>query len=69
MANIESVKLKMVYDGGLVNGKVKMVNKTYTGINPEISPENLNTIAGKIIEMQNKAIIKVVKIDETQINA
>lgn len=68
MAYIEDSDLKIIYDGGLVNGKVKLVGRTYTNVNPECTSENLNMTAQKIIELQNKDVIKVLRVDKTQIN-
>lgn len=66
--NLESLRLKLILDGGTVNGKPVKVNKTYNQIKKTATDDNLLGAAGEIAGLQNKPVINVVRLEESTLS-
>lgn len=62
---IKNRRLKFTFDGGLVNGQMKKVYKTYTSINAGADDLALQTAASALAGLQGKDLVEVTKIDES----
>lgn len=65
--NLVKVRLRMKFDGGLVDGKEKVIAKNYQAIQPTATNEGLHSAAIAMASLQDKALIGVVRLDETEI--
>ncbi|MDO5718656.1 MAG: hypothetical protein Q4P34_06705 [Tissierellia bacterium] len=62
--NVENVKLKLVLDGGVVDGKIKRINKTYSGVKEDATVDAIFNTSKEIVELQNKRVLNVLRIEE-----
>ncbi|HAE92089.1 MAG TPA: hypothetical protein DCG60_05495 [Tissierella sp.] len=66
MENIkEKLALKLELDGGMVNGKQKILSKTFSQIKTTADDGNLHTAAKTIANLQQKSLLKVQKVETT----
>lgn len=64
---IKSKKLKLSYDGGLVEGKQKKYYKTYSSINLEAADEKVKTAGDLLADLQSYPVLEMVKIEESSL--
>ncbi|MGJ0846895.1 DUF1659 domain-containing protein [Tissierella praeacuta] len=66
MENVkEKLALKLELDGGMVNGKQKILSKTFSQIKTTADDGNLHTVAKTIANLQQKSLLKVQKVETT----
>ena len=56
--------LKLELDGGTVDGKQKVVNKTYNNIKVDAMDENIHTCGALLSTLQSKSLLQVKKVEE-----
>lgn len=62
---IKSKKIKLSYDGGVVDGKQKKINKTYTNINLAADDSQLKGACQLIASLQSYDVLERLKIEES----
>ncbi len=61
--------LKIKYDAGMVNGKVKIITKSYSNLKHNASLDDAFAVAYAISNLQEHSLSDVFKIDSTTIGA
>ena len=64
---IKSKKLKLSYDGGLVEGKQKKLYKTYSAVNLEAADEQVKAAGEVLADLQTYPVLEMVKIEESSL--
>ncbi len=64
-AMLERVRLKLVFDGGIVDGKEVKSLKTIQQIKKTATAEGLYSAAQTIASVQKKPLLMAVKLDES----
>lgn len=62
---VENVRLKLVLDGGTIDGKLVKVNKTFNKINTQSTDDALVGAAKELAGLQNKPVIDIVRLEES----
>ena len=63
MKNPSSLKIKL--DLGVVDGKTKVKNKSFTGVKPQASAQNVYDVGEALVSLQEYDVIEIAKIDNT----
>lgn len=63
----EKVTLKLELDGGIVEGKQKVVSKSFANVNLAALDQNLHGAATELAGLQKKGLLKVKRIEETSL--
>lgn len=64
----EKVSLKIELDGGIVDGKQKINNKTFSKIKTEAANEDLHGTAVTMADLQEKELFAVKKIETSKLS-
>ena len=62
---IKSKKIKLSFDGGVVDGKQKKINKTYGNINLGAEDSKLKGACQLIVGLQSHQVLEMLKIEES----
>ncbi|MDO5690645.1 MAG: hypothetical protein Q4G61_10380 [Tissierellia bacterium] len=66
---LENVRLKIVFDAGIVDGRQLKTTKTVTQIKKTATADGLYGAATTLASLQNKPVLVVSKLDETTLRA
>ena len=61
--NPSSLKIKL--DLGMVDGKTKVKTKSFTGVKPQASAQNVYDVGEALVSLQKYDVIEMAKIDNT----
>lgn len=61
--------LKIKYDAGMVNGKTKIITKSYSNLKHNASLQDAFDIAEAIANLQDHTLSDVLKVDSTTLGA
>jgi len=57
--------LKLELDGGIVDGKQKVVNKTFNNVKIDALDDNIHLCGSLLSNLQSKSLLQVKKVEET----
>lgn len=63
----EKVTLKLELDGGVIDGKQKLVSKSLSKVKTDALDEDLHVTAAALAALQSKALLNVKRIEESKI--
>lgn len=63
--SLKSRKLKLSYDGGIVNGRQRTISKTYNNLSHGASDSAIKQVGQTIVGLQTRPLNEMLKIDET----
>lgn len=63
----EKVVLKLELDGGIIEGKQKVISKSFSKIKTDALDENLHGAAMSIGGLQEEALLKVKRVETTDL--
>lgn len=61
----EKASLRLVLDNGVVDGKQKIMSKTFNKIKTTVEDEDLYGVAVVLGNLQNKEVLDIRKVEET----
>ena len=61
--------LKIKYDAGMVNGKVKIITKSYSNLKHDASLQDAFDVAEAVSDLCEHTLSDVLKVDNTTIGA
>lgn len=64
----EKTNLKLQLDGGMVEGKQRFLSKSFAKVKPEALDEELYQVAKTLGGLQDKALLNVIRVEETSIS-
>lgn len=67
IATKEKMALKLELDAGVVDGKQRVKAKTLNNIKNNAADDNLHGTALTLASLQSKALLKVKRVEETQL--
>lgn len=67
IGNKEKTTLKLELDNGIVDGKQKVLSKTFNKVKTDVTDEDLHGAAMVLVDLQNKDLLKVKRVDETSL--
>ncbi len=65
----DSSRLRIQYDGGVIDGKAKVIARTYNQIAVTASDDSLYATANAIAGLQDKPVLAIKRVDESTIQA
>lgn len=63
----EKVVLKLELDGGMVDGKQKIISKSFSKVKTDALDDNLHATATSIAGLQENGLLNVKKIETTDL--
>lgn len=66
-AIIEKTQVRLQFDGGIVDGKQRYKNKTFSNIKEEASDESILVVSDAINSLSEKDVLKTRKVVTTRI--
>lgn len=63
----ERTTLKLELDNGMVDGKQRVLSKTFSKVKTSATDEDLHGAAMVLVDLQNKDLLDVKKVEETSL--
>ena len=67
-ATLEKKSLILAFDGGVVDGKQKLINKTFNNINDQATDEKLYSTANLLASVQERDLLEINKREVSSIH-
>lgn len=64
---VKARKLKIVYDGGQINGRTRTISRTYSGVGPEAVDQDILAAAKGLAGLQGKKAVEFIKLEEVSL--
>lgn len=66
-SNKEKLVLKLQYDGGLVDGRARLINKSYSRLNLDADDQNILKTAQLLSSLKEEELVNVYKLETSSL--